>query len=115
MKSELLRKMFFDALRRGHKTNGQSAGVRFTRDAAFTFRMGAGFVGDVNRTHPVTIEPCLIDPTYPALNYGVAVLADQAAPNGVRGLQTSDSGITAIYGITVRPFPLQQQSTTNYG
>ena len=32
-----------------------------TRDVAFTFRMGAGFAGDVNRTHPASIEPVMIE------------------------------------------------------
>ena len=110
MKSELLSRIN-DALRMGHKSRGRMN----VRDVAFQFRMGAGFAGDANRAHPFNIEPCLIDSTYPPVNYGVAVMADRAAPNGVRIVQTGDSGLTAIYGITVRPFPLQQQATTNYG
>jgi hypothetical protein len=112
MKSELLRKMICDALRIGHKSRGRMN----TRDVAFQFRMGAGFVGDVNRAHPFWTEPCLIDSSHPIAAYGLACLADAAAPNGVRSLiNSTDSGITAIYGIAVRPFPLQQQATTNYG
>lgn len=33
----------------------------------------------------------------------------------MRILASGDSTLTSIYGITVRPFPFQQQSTTNYG
>lgn len=90
-------------------------GRRMTHDVAILGRMGAGFPGAVNRTHPATIEPCLIDSTHPPLNYGVAVLADAASPNGVRSLLTTDTAITAIYGITVRPYPLQPQTATNFG
>lgn len=45
---------------------GKFAGRRRTHDAtnAFPFRMNTGFAGDVNRTHPASIEPCLIDPSH---------------------------------------------------
>lgn len=86
-----------------------------TRDAAFTFRMGAGFPGDVNRTHPVTIEPCLID-TAPPTAYGQPVLINSAT-QGVRPFTTGDQSNTvpAGYGITVRPYPAQQSSGSNFG
>jgi hypothetical protein len=115
MKSELIRMVVNSLIRNRERKTARYVGSRFTRDVAFQFRMGAGFVGDVNRTHPAGIESALIDSTLPPLNYGVAVLADAAAPNGVRGIQTTDNAITAVYGITVRPFPLQQASATNYG
>ena len=81
-----------------------------TRDVAFQFRMGAGFPGDVNRTHPATIEPCLIDANAPPTLFGQAVLVD-ATTQGVRPLVAGDSGVTVTYGITVRPYPFQQAST----
>jgi hypothetical protein len=115
MNSEMIRRIVTSLMRNREPRNGRYVGRRSTRDVAFQFRMGAGFVGDVNRSHPMTIEPALIDANFPPLNYGVAVLADQAAPNGVRQIQTTDNGITAVYGITVRPFPLQQQAATNFG
>lgn len=80
-----------------------------TRDVAFTYRMGAGFVGDINRSHPFSAEPCLIDAAAPPLGYGLAVLADPTT-NGVRQLAAGDAGGVYIYGVTVRPFPTQQQS-----
>lgn len=89
--------------------------------AAFQFRMGAGFAGDVNRTHPAAIEPCLIDSTHPPTFFGQGIVPDAAAPNGVRVPAAGDSGVTHLYGITVRPFPFQQQTTstafggTNFG
>lgn len=84
-----------------------------TRDTvsgtAINFRMLAGFAGDVNRNHPVSIEPCLIDASAPPLYYGQGVLID-ATTQGVRPLVAGDQALTDVYGFTVRPFPLQQNS-----
>jgi hypothetical protein len=85
-----------------------------TRDVAFTFRMGAGFTGDVNRTHPASIEPVLIDASAPPLLFGEAVVVDPTT-QGVRPLVAGDSALTKVYGVTVRAFPTQQSSGTNYG
>jgi hypothetical protein len=83
-----------------------------TRDGvAFSFRMGAGFPGAVNRTHPVSIEPCLIDASAPPLYYGQGVVVDPTT-QGVRPLVATDSGLADVYGITVRPYPLQQNTAT---
>ena len=86
------------------------------RDAAFTFRMGAGFAGDVNRTHPASIEPALIDANAPITGYGQPVLVD-ATTQGVRPFAAADQSntVAAGYGITVRPYPFQQSSATNFG
>lgn len=84
-------------------------------DVAFTFRMGAGVPGDVNRHHPASIEPVLFDPTNPPTLTGQPVVAVTSS-QGVRKVLTSDSGLTAIYGITVRPYPYQSSgSGVNYG
>lgn len=89
-----------------------------TRDVAFQFRMGAGFPGDVNRTHPVTIEPTLIDASAPPAFYGEGVIVD-ATTQGVRPLNSvavgGDVNVTQLYGVTVRPFPIQQASASNFG
>lgn len=78
------------------------------RDVAFQFRMGAGFAGDVNRTHPASIEPCLQNILTPATAYGQAVLADVAGgTNTVRAFGAGDAAATLAYGVTVRPFPSQ--------
>jgi hypothetical protein len=105
--NEIMRKFIF--LR--EKDHGIYVGRRRTHDTSFQFRMGAGFQGAVNRTHPVTIEPCMIDlsssgalaPQF----YGGAVVADAAAPNGVRVPAVADAA-AAIYGFGVRPYPIQQ-------
>lgn len=81
---------------------------------AFAFRMGAGFPGDVNRGHPASIEPALIDATSPPTSYGQPVLADTTS-EGVRPFAAGDTAITVIWGITVRPFPMQASTGTAYG
>ena len=87
-----------------------------TRDAAFQFRMGAGFPGDINRTHPATIEPVLIDSSAPPTAYGQPVLVDPTT-QGVRPFAVGDQSNTvpAGYGITVRPYPTNPSSASNFG
>ena len=86
--------------------------------AAFLYRMGAGFPGDVNRTHPASIEACLIDASAPPTAYGQAVLVD-ATTQGVRPLAAGDQSNTVpvvAWGVTVRAFPTQQaQTNQNFG
>jgi hypothetical protein len=85
----------------------RSVGRIYTRDAqTITFRMPAGFAGDVNRTHPQTVEPVSIDPTNPPLSYGAAGVID-ATSHLFRRVLAADTALTSIYGITVRPFPVQ--------
>lgn len=79
----------------------------FTKDVAFPYRMGAGFPGDVNRTHPASIEPVLQSSGHPALLYGEAVINDAAVANTVRPLAAGDAAVTIIVGVTVRPYPIQ--------
>ncbi len=80
-----------------------------TRDVAFQFRMFTGFAGDVNRTHPFSVEPNQNDATNPVDLYGNAVLVNTAA-NTVRKVLATDTAVTTIYGIAVRPFPTQQST-----
>lgn len=82
--------------------------------AAFTFRAGAGFPGEVTRQENSIIEPVVIDASAPPLLYGVPVVIDPTT-QGIRPLVAGDSGLTAFYGILVRPFPTSQASTTNFG
>ncbi len=80
-----------------------------TRDVAFTYRMGAGYPGDVNRTHPASILPGLMTPTLASKIrlYGDPCLIDTAT-NSYRGFLSTDTAITKIDGILVRPYPTQQ-------
>lgn len=80
-----------------------------TCDVAYGFRMNTGFAGDVNRTQPASIEPNMNDATNPVNLFGNAVLVNGSA-NTVRKVLATDTGVTAIYGIAVRPYPTQQTS-----
>jgi hypothetical protein len=93
---------------------GSFVGTFRTQDSAFAFRMLTGFPGTVNRTHPASIDPCLVDPNAPPLYYGIGVVVDSVS-QGVRPIVAGDSALTAIYGVTVRPYPIQVASATNYG
>lgn len=85
----------------------RSFGRHRTQDVAITYRMGAGYPGDVNRTHPATIEPVLFDLDAPPTTFGNAVLVDPTT-QGVRPIVAGDVALTAVYGVLVRPFPTQQ-------
>jgi hypothetical protein len=92
-------------------------GRRKTVDVAFNLRMPAGSPGDITRhTPPGTIEQCLAAAITPPTGYGQAVVADGLSDNAVRLVQAGDTALTAIYGVTVRPYPFQQATTANnYG
>lgn len=76
-----------------------------TRDVAFQYRMGAGFAGTVNTSHPATIRGFLKDPTNPPTFFGQAVAINPAS-NGVRSYVAGDSTTpTTVFGVIVRPFP----------
>lgn len=93
----------------------ESLGRRRTCDVAFTYRAGAGFPGDVNRGHPASIQPCLIDVNAPPTLNGQPVVVD-ATTQGVRPLVAGDAGLTDIWGVVVRAFPYQQATATGqYG
>ena len=82
--------------------------VRF-HDEAILYRMKAGFAGSVNRSHPASIEPGLLSPTAPPTLAGQAVLIDPAT-DSYRAIGVGDVAITLIDAVTVRAFPLQQQT-----
>lgn len=79
-----------------------------TRDVAFTYRMGAGFPGDINRTHPAEVEAAVVA-SVPPTAYGQPVLIENAS-QGIRPFQAGDVAVIMPWGFTVRPFPTQQQS-----
>lgn len=88
-------------------------GRKRTGDVAFNLRMGAGSPGDITRPG-ATIEPCLMAAVTPPLAFGQAVLTNGLADNAVRLVQAGDSALVDIYGITVRPYPFQQPTTSLY-
>lgn len=92
-----------------------AAGARSaTRDISYGFRAPGGIPGDVNRSHPVEIEPAGPNVTNPPDLYGCALLVDTAT-NTVRKMLAGDTAITRIYGILARAYPVQQSSGANYG
>lgn len=93
----------------------RSLGKHRTCDTSYTFRMGAGAAGEVNRGHPASILPNLIDPTNPITAYGQACIVVSAS-NGVRPFAAGDTAVTDAWGVTVRPYPIQQATTSiSYG
>jgi hypothetical protein len=78
---------------------------------AIQYALPVGAPGTVTRLHPDSIWPTLIDGTSPPLYYGQPVVID-ATTQGVRPLAAGDLTASAFdpYGITVRPFPLQQST-----
>lgn len=90
-------------------------------DVAFPFRMGAGFPGDVNRTHPVEIEATLLATVNPVAFYGfpgIMMVTGGVQPNAIRGFTVGDDGVVDAWGFAVRPFPIQQGTggmTSNFG
>lgn len=88
-----------------------------TVDTAFAFRMGAGFPGDVNRSHPVSIEPVQWDATQPPTEFGVPVVLD-ATTHNPRKMVAGDDALTDAWGVVVRPYPTQQSTggmTSSFG
>lgn len=79
-----------------------------TLDAAITYRMGAGYPGDVNRMHPASIIPGLQDPANPVRLYGDPVLL--GANNSYRGYIAGDTTAAKIKGVLVRPGNISQTS-----
>jgi len=80
--------------------------------SAFTFRMPAGFPGDINRTHPAEVEFTQIDETYPIVLYGNMGVLDGTshALRKIVAADQSDSVDLKPFGAAVRPYPVQQSS-----
>jgi hypothetical protein len=83
--------------------------------AAFTFRAGAGFPGEVSRQENSIIEPCVLNAAFPPLLFGIPMIVDTAGGNaGI--VRPYTSGDTANpYGILVRSFPQSTATATNFG
>lgn len=98
---------FFTALLFGPPVFRQA----YTRDVAFGYRMGAGFAGDINRTHPFSVVPGLVNATTPPRRPGDALFVN-TADNTLKGAVAGDqnAAATAIYGVAVRSYPTQQSS-----
>jgi hypothetical protein len=78
---------------------------------AIKYRMAGGHAGEVNRTHPASIEAVAQNASTPVLGYGFGCLVD-AATGTIRQLAAGDTAGVSIWGITVRPYPQQQYTDT---
>lgn len=78
---------------------------------AYTFRMPAGFAGDLQRAEVATIESQLIDSNTPPTAFGVPVKLVSGK------LQPIAAGDTAsvVYGMYLRPYPIQGNGTDPLG
>ena len=76
------------------------------RDVAFQFRMGAGFAGSVNTSHPANIRGFLKDPSNPPTFFGQPVILNPSS-NAVRAVLDTDrsGGVHDVFGVIVRPYP----------
>ena len=94
---------------------GQRVASATTHDVAFPFRMGAGFPGDITRAHPMSVVAGLNNSSVQAIRfYGDAVFVN-TADSTIRGVVAGDGSVTPakIYGVCVRPYPIQQQAQTS--
>lgn len=89
-------------------------GRAMTNDVAIGYRMGAGWPGDIVTAEGKRIEPVKNSVAAPVLLYGNGCLVDTAT-NSVRQMTGTDNNASAskLYGILVRPNPIQQQSASD--
>jgi hypothetical protein len=80
---------------------------------AYPFRAPSGIPGDLTRLAAgITVEPNVQDATLPVTAYGRAV---KLSNTGGMTPITSGDALADVYGISVRAYPVQSQSTANYG
>jgi len=104
-----LRDFFF----KPKQVRGRFVGRHRTHDdTAIKYRMGAGYAGSVTRTHPVDIQGFFPDATNPPQFYGQATQVDGTS-HSVRAMLATDNSADTIFGIVVRPHPVQQDTTSS--
>ncbi|MCP1120105.1 structural cement protein Gp24 [Robbsia andropogonis] len=79
---------------------------------AYQFRMPAGFAGDLQRSEVSTIETQMIDTTAPPTAFGVAV---KVVSGKIQPINLSTDTAASVYGINLRPFPIQGSGTDPLG
>ena len=75
---------------------------------AITYRMQGLFPGAVQRTHPCSVEPEKLDPSVLTPVIPGLAMKINATGDGVIPLGVADTTATSIYGVAVRPYPMQQ-------
>lgn len=79
---------------------------------AYTFRMPAGFAGDLQRAEAATIETQQIDSSTPPTVFGVAV---KLVSGKIQPINLSGDTAASVYGINLRAFPIQTNGTDPLG
>jgi hypothetical protein len=79
---------------------------------AYTFRMPAGFAGDLQRAEVATIEPQQIDSATPPTVFGVPV---KLVSGKVQPINNSADTAALVYGINLRAYPIQGNGTDPLG
>ena len=78
-----------------------------TLSNAYLTRMPSGFPGMINRQDQCTIQPEVIDASYPPVLYGLFV---KMVTGKIRTIASGDAA-TDIRGLIARPYPVQETST----
>ncbi|MGU2444428.1 bacteriophage protein [Burkholderia aenigmatica] len=79
---------------------------------AITYRMPAGFAGDLQRAEVATIESQMIDPAAPPTSYGVPV---KLVSGKIQQINASGDTAASVYGVNLRPYPIQGNGTDPLG
>lgn len=79
---------------------------------AYTFRMPAGFAGDLQRAEAAVIESQIIDPTAPPTAFGVPV---KMVNGKIQPINNSADTAALVYGVNLRAYPIQGNGTDPLG
>ncbi|MDR8026986.1 hypothetical protein KPA93_27605 [Burkholderia cenocepacia] len=79
---------------------------------AYTFRMPAGFAGDLQRAEVATIESQQIDSAAPPTVFGVAV---KLVNGKIQPINNAADTAALVYGVNLRPYPIQGNGTDPLG
>jgi hypothetical protein len=79
---------------------------------AYTFRMPAGFAGDLQRAEIATIETQQINSSAPPTSFGVAI---KLVGGLVTPINASTDTSANVYGVNLRPYPIQGNGTDPLG
>lgn len=79
---------------------------------AYTYRMPAGFAGDLQRAEVATIETQLIDSAAPPTVFGVPV---KMVSGKIQPINTAADVAASVYGFNIRAYPMQTNGADALG
>ncbi|AOY96862.1 hypothetical protein BKK79_35810 [Cupriavidus sp. USMAA2-4] len=79
---------------------------------AYTYRMPAGFAGDLQRAEVATVETQQIDSSAPPTAFGVAV---KLVSGKVQPINSGSDTAAAVYGVNLRAYPIQTNGSDPLG